>query len=43
MKEILPEVEKAYAVLNKSLFGDLLRVPAFILAPRKRGVIHFCA
>ena len=41
MKAILPEIEKAYISLNKSLFGSILRTTTFILSPHKKGVVRF--
>lgn len=41
MKAILPEIERAYLSLNKSLFSDGLRVPTFTMSPSKKGVVHF--
>jgi len=43
MKAILPEIERVFQSLNKSLFGDKLRVPVFTLAPSKKGVVRFVA
>lgn len=41
MKAILPEIERVYKSLNKSLFNDKLRVPTFVLSPHKKGVVRF--
>ena len=41
MKAILSEIERAYGLLNKHLFGNSLRIPIFTLLPHKKGVVRF--